>query len=377
MINVSRLYCGLAGSSDPLRYGRPVDAGPVVAYNFTRRCNLRCRHCYSASGCEGAPDELTLDQAKTLLRQLKEARCPVVLLSGGEPLLRDDLFDLLGEARRIGLRAVLSSNGTLIDQGVAERLAGLDVGYVGISIDGPPTVHDAFRQARGSFQRALEGIVHCQRVGLRTGLRFTITRENAGHVRFVFDLARDQGIRRICFYHLVRSGRAEAETVPSLAQVRSAVEAIIEMTALSAAWIEEVLTVDNHADGPYLLVRMERGGHRRLDEARALLQEAGGNRVGQGIACVGWEGSVYADQFWRNHALGSILVRPFGEIWQDASDPVLWRLRHKEQFADTRCQGCTWFALCRGNYRCLGPDPINGDWLNEPPCYLTDAEIQP
>ncbi|MBP8303787.1 MAG: radical SAM protein [Phycisphaerae bacterium] len=377
MINVSKLYCGVAGSSDPLRYARSGRTGPVVAYNCTRRCNLRCEHCYSSSGCDRAPDELSLDQAKALLGQLKQASCPAVLFSGGEPLLRDDLFDLLGEARRIDLRAVLSTNGTLIDRGVAERLAGLGVSYVGISIDGPPAFHDGFRRSPGAFQRAVEGIGHCRRIGLRTGLRFTITRENAGHVPFVFDLARDQGILRICFYHLVRSGRVADEAVPSPAQVRSAVDAILERTALCAAWIGEVLTVDNHADGPYLLMRMEREGHPGLGEAQALLLRAGGNRVGQGIACVGWEGSVYTDQFWRNHTLGNVLHRPFGEIWQDTSDPVLWRLRHKDRFADPRCKGCRWFALCRGNYRCLGPDAAAGDWLNEPPCYLTDAEIRP
>ena len=376
MINVSKLYCGLAGPSDHLRYAASAVAGPVVAYNCTRRCNLRCEHCYSRSGCDKAPHELTPLQARRLLAQLKDARCPVVLFSGGEPLLRDDLFDLLAEAQRLGVRTVLSTNGTLIDRDAAQRLADLAVAYVGVSVDGPPALHDAFRQSEGSFQRAVEGIGLCQRVGLRTGLRFTITPQNAGHVPFVFDLARDLGVRRICFYHLVRSGRAEAGAVPSLVQTRSAVDTILSKTALFTDWVDEVLTVDNHADGPYLLLRMQREGHPGFEQARILLEKVGGNKVGQGIACVGWEGNVYPDQFWRDYVLGNVNDESFGEIWRNASDPVLWRLGHKDQFADPRCRQCRWFTLCKGNYRFLGTDPADGNWLNEPPCYLTDAETQ-
>jgi radical SAM protein with 4Fe4S-binding SPASM domain len=311
-----------------------------------------------------------------LLAQLKEAGCPVVLFSGGEPVLRSDLLDLLAESRRLGLRTVLSSNGTLIDQAMAARLADQAVAYIGISIDGPPDFHDTFRQAKGSFERAMAGIALCQGAGLRTGLRFTITPENARHVSFVFDLARDHGVRRICFYHLVRSGRAQCGAVPSTAQTREALDTIITRTAECTGWIDEVLTVDNHADGPYLLVRMQREGHPGLDQAVALLDRAGGNRVGQGIACIGWDGNVYADQFWRHHALGNVRDTPFARIWQNTTDPVLWRLRHKDQFADPRCKACTWFSLCKGNYRSLGPDPTGTDWRNEPPCYLTDPETQ-
>ena len=376
MINVSKLYCGLAGPSDHLRYSRPSQIGPVIAYNCTRRCNLQCEHCYSRSGCEGAPDELTTQQAKALLAELKEAGCPVVLFSGGEPLLRSDLLELLAECQGLGLRTVLSSNGTLIDRTVARHLADLAVAYVGISIDGPPDFHDTFRQSRGCFEQAMAGIAHCQDAGLRTGLRFTITPQNASYVSFIFDLARDHDVRRICFYHLIRSGRAASGAAPSSSQTRQAVDTIIDKTSQSADWIEEVLTVDNHADGPYLLVRMQREGHPGLDEAISLLDKAGGNRVGQGIACVGWDGNVYADQFWRHHSLGNVKDAPFGRIWQDPSDPVLRRLRHKDQYAEARCKACTWFSLCKGNYRSLAPGCADSDWRNEPACYLTDAETQ-
>jgi radical SAM protein with 4Fe4S-binding SPASM domain len=113
----------------------------------------------------------------------------------------------------------------------------------------------------------------------------------------------------------------------------------------------------------------------RFEEAKKLLLANGGNRVGEKIACIGWDGSVYPDQFWRNYRLGNIRERTFAQIWQDTSDSVLYKLRHKDQFADTRCLKCIWFTLCKGNCRFLGANPAGKYWLNEPACYLTDNEI--
>jgi radical SAM protein with 4Fe4S-binding SPASM domain len=378
MINVSKLYSGLAGRSDDLRYGGGTERGPIVVYNCIDACNLCCLHCYSSSDAGRRSALLSTDQSKRLLAQLAEADCPVVLFSGGEPLLRPDLFELLAEAGRLGLRTVISSNGTLIDAKTAEKLAELELAYVGISIDGPETFHDEFRQAKGSFRAAMAGIENCQNAGLRTGLRFTITRQNAPHVPIVFDIAVSAGIRRLCWYHLLRSGRASdmAEQTVSAQQTRLVLDAILDATddLVKRGLTEEVLTVGNHADGPYMLLRMQKEGNRDFEEARRLLLVRGGNKVGQKIASVGWDGSVYADQFWRNYPLGNVTERPFAEIWSDTSNPVLARLNDKSHFADARCLRCKWFDLCKGNYRFLGSDPADENWLNEPPCYLTDHE---
>jgi len=378
MISISKLYYGLAGQSDHLRYGAD-ESGPVVVYNCTSRCNLRCMHCYSSSqaGCDGT--ELTTVEAKRLLGQLAEANCPVVLFSGGEPLLRPDLVELVAEATRLKIRAVVSTNGTLIDDSAAKALAAAAVSYVGVSVDGEEFFHDRFRRVEGSFRSAIRGIENCRRHGIRVGLRFTITRRNAEHVPYVFELAAAVGVRRICFYHLIRTGRARQIRQEALEaeQIRQVVDTIIEKTGeyIHKGLVDEVLTVDNHADGPYLLLKMLSEGRDRYEQAERLLQRNGGNRVGEKIACVGWDGRVYPDQFWRNYSLGSVKDRPFGEIWSDVSDPVLQRLRNKSEFADARCLRCRWFSLCKGNYRFLGDDPGQSNWLNEPACYLWDEEI--
>lgn len=377
MINISKLYCGLAGESDHLRYEQHKSFGPVVAFNCTSRCNLNCLHCYSSSTSGLDSNELTTAEAKRLLHQFAEANCPVLLFTGGEPLLRNDLFDLLAEAKQLPLRTVISSNGTLIDSAAAKKLAALDVSYVGISIDGDESFHDKFRQSPGCFKAALTGVKNCQKAGLKTGLRFTITKQNADKIPAVFDITAEAGIRRICFYHLIKTGRAKNLDTYTLTpqQTRRAVDAIIEKTGefVHEKLVDEVLTVGNHADGPYILIRVTSDEQRAT--AKQLLLANGGNKTGEKIASVSWDGSVHPDQFWRNYSLGNVKNKTFKEIWDNPAEPVLNKLRNKAEFADKRCLKCKWFNLCKGNFRLLVPDPSEKNWLNEPPCYLTDSEI--
>jgi radical SAM protein with 4Fe4S-binding SPASM domain len=339
---------------------------------------LKCLHCYSSSGPASQSDELTTAEAKLMLNQAAAMQCPVVLFSGGEPMLRGDLFELLTEAKRLNLRAVLSSNGTLIDEPAAKKLAEAAVSYVGISIDGKEQFHDRFRRTRGCFKAAIRGIENCREAGIKTGLRFTITKSNADHVSAVFDIAASAGVRRICFYHLIRSGRAKELQSQTLTaeQTRHIVDVIIDKTRefVCKKLVDEVLTVDNHADGPYLLVRMKRQNNLRYGEAQKLLLANGGNKIGEKIVCVGWNGDVYPDQFWRNYSLGNVKEETLRNIWQNSSDSVLNRLRNKSNFADKKCRRCRWFSLCKGNFRFLGADAEDRYWLNEPACYLTDEE---
>ncbi|MDD5064363.1 MAG: radical SAM protein [Phycisphaerae bacterium] len=380
MINISKLYCGLAGESDHLRYAQHNSFGPVVAYNCTSRCNLNCLHCYSSSTSGLGSDELTTTEAKQLLHQLAEANCPVILFTGGEPLLRDDLFELLAEAKQLSLRTVISTNGTLIDSAAAKKLAEVGVRYVGISIDGEESFHDKFRQSNGCFKAALTGIANCQKTDLKTGLRFTITKQNAEQIPAVFDIAAEASIRRICFYHLVKAGRAKNldEFILTPQQTRNAIDTIIEKTGefVQKKLVDEVLTVGNHADGPYLLLKMNAEANPLYEKAEQLLLTNGGNKTGEKIACIGWDGSVHPDQFWRNYSLGNIKNKPFKEIWNNPAESVLNKLRNKNRFADKRCLKCKWFDLCKGNFRFLGQDPSEKNWLLEPPCYLAEEEIK-
>jgi len=391
MIGISKLYCGTVEPSDVLRYGADSsklpshllqfsrDKKPVVVWNCTRRCNLRCVHCYAHSADRRYAGELTTEQGAALLEDLAEFGAPVVLFSGGEPLMRRDLFDLAARATKLGMRAVISTNGTLIDEPTAERLREIGLSYVGVSIDGMRGVNDRFRGQEGAFDKAIAGIRNCLKAGIKVGLRFTINKRNAGEIDGIFSLLRDENIPRACFYHLVYAGRGTDLMNEDLdhEKTRRVVDLIIDRTSeLHAEGLQkEILTVDNHADGPYLYLRMLRENSPRAADVLKLLQMNRGNSSGNGIGCVSWDGSVHADQFWRHVSFGNVTERKFSEIWTDPADPLLAKLKDKRPHVQGRCATCRFLNVCAGNFRVRAEAATGSLWAPDPACYLTDEEI--
>jgi 12,18-didecarboxysiroheme deacetylase len=391
MIGISKLYCGTVEPSDALRYGRSSrslpshllqfssDKKPVVVWNVGRRCNLRCVHCYSGSKNRDYEGELSTTEGKTLIEDLADFGVPVILFSGGEPLMRPDILELIASARRRGVRSVLSTNGTLITPELARQLKSLDLSYVGISLDGLEQTHDRFRGLKGAFGLAMAGLEACQDAGIKVGLRFTINRRNSQDIPGIFSLLRERAIPRVCFYHLVYVGRGSRMIEEDLnhEQTRLVVDRIIDMTRdlFDAGHPKEVLTVDNHADGVYLYLRIKQEDPVRAAGVLELLRMNGGNSSGHGIGCVSWDGSVHADQFWRHHTFGNVRKRPFGEIWTDLSDPLMARLKNKKPYVKGRCARCCYLELCGGNFR-VRAEAVSGDlWEADPACYLSDEEI--
>lgn len=391
MIGISKLYCGTVEPSDALRYGRQsgclpshllqfsADKKPVVVWNVTRRCNLKCVHCYAHARDRLFPDELTTQEGLKLLDDLARFGSPVVLFSGGEPLMRPDLVELAGYAVSKGMRAVISTNGTLITTDVARELKTIGLSYVGISLDGMEQVNDRFRGVAGAFRKALEGISACQEAGIKVGLRFTMNRLNAKEIPAIFDLLEEHDIPRVCFYHLVYAGRGSKLMEEDLSheETRTVVDLIIDRTVdlHRRGKPKEVLTVDNHADGPYLYLRLLRENSPRAADVLKLLNMNEGNNSGRGIGCVSWDGSVHADQFWRHYSFGNIRQRPFSEIWTDRSNLLMKQLKNKKLYVKGRCAQCTWLDICGGNFR-VRAEAATGDlWAPDPACYLTDHEI--
>jgi len=391
MVGISKLYCGSVEASDPLRYGRhsgklpshllqfSKDKKPVVVWNVGRRCNLRCIHCYSQSNDQVYPDELTTEEGFALIDDLAQFGSPVLLFSGGEPLMRPDLFELIAHARSKGMRAVLSTNGTLITREIAQKLKDFDLSYVGISLDGLEKIHDSFRGKKGAFKEAIAGLRNCQEVGIKVGLRFTINKKNAEDIPGIFQLLRDENIPRVCFYHLVYSGRATEIIKEDLThdETRATVDLLMRETKqlFSEGQETEVLTVDNHADGVYLYLKMKEEGHERADDVLELLRMNGGNSTGNGIGCVSWDGSVHADQFWRHETFGNVKDRPFSEIWTDLSNPLMAKLKDKKPHVKGRCAKCEYLDICGGNFR-VRAEAVHDDlWMEDPACFLTDEEI--
>ncbi len=392
MIGISKLYCNTVEPSDALRYGRQskelpshllqfsADKRPVVVWNITRRCNLKCIHCYAHAKTRQDEDELSTAEGKAVIDDLSEMGAPVLLFSGGEPLMREDLPELAGYAVKKGMRAVISTNGTLITPETAKVLKDIGLSYVGISLDGMKAVNDRFRGVDGAYDAALEGIRNSKAAGIKVGLRFTINKFNSEEIPGLFDLLEEMEIPRICFYHLVYAGRGSTLVNDDLPheETRRVVDLIMDRTRRlhDKGKPTEVLTVDNHADGPYLYMRLLKEDPERAAEVLELLQMNEGNSSGRGIGCISWNGEVHADQFWRHHSFGNVRNRPFSEIWSDMSDPLLSRLKDKKKYVTGRCAECRWLDVCGGNFR-VRAEAVTGDvWAPDPACYLTDEEIK-
>ena len=391
MIGISKLYCGTVEPSDALRYGRDSarlpshllqfskDKRPVVVWNVTRRCNLKCVHCYAHAKDQSFDNELTTRQGKDLIDDLAQFGVPVILFSGGEPLVRKDLPELAAYAVEKGMRAVISTNGTLITPKMARTLKEIGLSYVGISLDGMQEINDRFRGVNGAFQSALEGIRNSQAAGIKVGLRFTVNKFNVNEIPGIFNLLEEMDIPRVCFYHLVYAGRGTELVKDDLshAETRKALDLIIEETQRlhSIGKPTEVLTVDNHADGPYIYLRLLKEDPQRAKEVMELLKWNEGNSSGRGFGCISWDGKVHADQFWRHHSFGNVIERPFSEIWMDTTEPLMGKLKEKKKHIKGRCATCRWLDVCAGNFR-VRAEAISGDvWAPDPACYLTDEEI--
>jgi Fe-coproporphyrin III synthase len=391
VLSVSRLLNGTATPTDALRYGRQssrvpphllhfsLDKKPVVVWNVTRRCNLFCMHCYAESQNREYSGELTTDEGKALLEDLAAFGAPTVLFSGGEPLTRPDLFDLIAHARALGLRCVLSTNGTLIDPETAARIAESGVTYVGISLDGIGPVHDKIRGKKGAYEESVNGLRLCRDRGVRVGLRFTVHRKNVDQLPAIFDLLESEGIDRCCVYHLAYAGRGDRIRSYDLSpdETRRVVEYVFDRARdFHRRGIEkEILTVDNHADNVLLYLRVRREQPERAEEVYQMLAWNGGNQSGIAIGCVDPFGNVHADQFSWQRTLGNTRERPFSEIWTDRCDPHMAMLKDRKKHLVGRCRACSFVEVCNGNLRARAERYFGDFRAPDPACYFRDEEI--
>lgn len=389
MISVTKLLFAREYYGDSLRYTKNAHAmrngagegmGPVVVWNSTKTCNLKCRHCYMSSDNKKYQNELTTQEAKSFIDDLADFHVPVLLFSGGEPLIRPDFFELAEYAQAKGVRPTLSTNGTLITREVAQRIKDIGVGYVGISMDGLQDVNDQFRGVEGAFQKAMEGIQNCVAVGQRVGLRFTINHHNIQELENIFDFIERENINRVCFYHLVYSGRGTAMKNQDVTaeESRRAMDIIIRRTKdfEDRGLEKEILTVDNHCDGVYMYLKaLAEGNDQQAAQIKKYISMNGGNRSGIAFGEVDPFGYVHPDQFTQHHTFGNVRDRKFSEIWQDTSNPIMAGLKDRKPLLKGRCSQCRFLENCNGNFRTRA-EAVTGDfWESDPSCYLTDEEI--
>lgn len=362
----------------PVHHAAP--AGPVVIWNLVRRCNLTCMHCYSISADIDFPGELDTAEVLRVMDDLKAFGVPALILSGGEPLLRKDIFDIADRAKALGFYTALSTNGTLIDLPLAMRIRDTGFHYVGISLDGLEETHDKFRRKAGAFAKSLEGLRLCRDMGVKVGVRFTLTQDNAADLPGLLDLVEAERIDKFYLSHLNYAGRGNVNRKHD-AQFLASRDALDLLYA--RAWSDaqrgldkEFVTGNNDADGVYLL-HWARRNLRDFDEAplRAALAAWGGNSSGVNVANIDNLGNVHPDTMWWDCTLGNVRSRPFGDIWRDQRHPIMAGLKARPRQIKGRCASCAYFDVCGGNTRVRAMKVSGDPWAEDPGCYLDDAEI--
>jgi heme d1 biosynthesis radical SAM protein NirJ len=353
--------------------------GPVVIWNLVRRCNLTCKHCYSISADKDFPDELSRDEIFGVMDDLRAFRVPVLILSGGEPLLRPDIFEIAARAKALKFYVGLSTNGTLIDDAMADRVAAAGFDYVGISLDGIADTHDKFRRKAGAFALSLAAVRALRARGVKVGIRFTMTQDNAHDLPALLQLTADEGIDKFYFSHLNYAGRGNKHRADDAHHrtTRWAMDLLFDTAWqwLATGHTKDVVTGNNDADGPYLLQWVRR----RFPEAEAPIRERlirwGGNSSGVNVANIDNLGNVHPDTMWWHHTLGNVRQRPFSRIWPDTSDALMAGLKLRPRPVTGRCAACAHLSICNGNTRVRAQQTSGDPWASDPGCYLSDAEI--
>ena len=353
--------------------------GPVVIWNLIRRCNLTCKHCYSISADKDFPGELTTGEVYAVMDDLKDFRVPVLILSGGEPLLRPDIFDIAKRAKAMGFYVGLSSNGTLIGRDTIERIAEVDFNYVGVSLDGMQETHDKFRRMEGAFDASLAGIRLCRDLGLKVGVRFTMTQDNAHDLPALLGLVEEEGIDRFYFSHLNYAGRGNKNRKDDAQYhlTRWAMDLLFDTCwrYQQRGLNKEFTSGNNDADGVYLLYWVRRHFPHLERPIRAKLAQWGGNSSGVNVANIDNLGNVHPDTMWWHYSLGNVRERRFSDIWRDTSDPLMAGLKAAPRTVKGRCGACTYFDICGGNTRVRAQQLTGDAWAEDPACYLSDEEI--
>jgi len=384
MQEIAQLALSGAGAqpaaAEPARAaGRKPGAGPVVIWNLIRRCNLACKHCYSISADTDFPGELSTAEVFRVMDDLKAFQVPVLILSGGEPLLRPDIFDISARAKAMGFYVGLSTNGTLIDEAMLPRIAAIGYDYVGISIDGLRDTHDRFRRLPGAFDASLRGVRLCREAGIKVGLRFTMTQDNATELPALLDLMAAERVEKFYFSHLNYAGRGNINRQDDvmLQTTRWAMDQLFDRSweYTRRGIRKEFVTGNNDADGVYLLFWVRKHFPQLEDRVRARLAAWGGNSSGVNIANIDNLGNVHPDTMWWHYNLGNVKERAFGDIWTDTRDPLMAGLKARPRHVEGRCGQCRYFDICGGNTRVRAHQLTGNPWAEDPACYLSDEEI--
>ncbi len=351
--------------------------GSIMIWNFTNRCNLLCHHCYSKADAN-EKDTLTLEEIQETIPKLKKAGVNFVIFSGGEPLIRKDIFDIAQCMKDNKIMTYLSTNGMYINEKNVDRIIET-FNYIGISIDGIEEVHDYFRGQEGSYQKSIDAIKLIQKHGGNAGIRFTITKETEKCFYDMFKLVEELNVNKFYISHLVYSGRGldNLKIDISKEQRREYVDFIIDKAFeyYHSGKNIDLVTGNMEMDAIMLLNKFRKDYPEFSDSLKQKLQSWGGNSAGNRLGNMDWAGNVKPDPFFPQ-VIGNYLENDFDKVWCDENNELLGNLRQFPRNISGKCANCDYINICNGGSRSRAY-AISGDlWAEDPSCYLTDNEIK-
>jgi len=347
---------------------------PIVTWNLTYKCNLRCIHCYIKAGPEGN-HELNGKVLFRIAEDIVKHNIPMVIMSGGEPLLRREIYDLARYLNSNGVKLVLSSNGTLITKEIAEKLWELEFRYVGVSLDSvDPKWHDNFRGVSGAYEAAIKGLMNAKAYDLPVGIRFTVTSKNISDVPRILDLAIDNEVERLTFYHLSSSGRAkdmDKSWYLNATQYIWFIDKLIHYSREYAGRIE-IQTTLAPFDGIYVADRVARD-KKHFWKCIELVKAQGG--CGRKFISIYPNGMVYPCQFVDFYPLGNVLETGLADILRIDGNKLDYFIETHKYLKGPKCSNCPFKFICQGGDRVRAYYLGGSLYADDPQCHLDIIKI--
>ena len=336
----------------------------LVAWELTKRCNLNCIHCRAYAQDEEIKDEYNTERCKEILEQVSEVSKPIVILSGGEPLLRDDIYEIASYGNYLGMRMVLATNGTFINSDVVKRLKRSGIKRVSISIDGAtPQSHDSFRKVEGAFERAVEGIRYLREGGMEFQINTTITKINMEEMEDIVRLALDLSASALHIFFLVPVGRAKEMQDGSMSpdEYEMVLNRFYELKDMVPLHLKATCAPQFYR---ILRQREEEKGRKVEFKTHGLDAISRGCLAGISFCFISHIGVIQPCGYLEVEC-GTLNQNSFKEIWDESS--VFKDLRDLSRYKG-KCGRCRYIRFC-GGCRARAYEK-SGDYLSEEPLCL-------
>ena len=333
------------GFNTPQNFYSPM----MVVWNFTYKCNLRCKHCYEDAGIlrKGSPDELTFKEKLQVLDKLSMEDIPTIFFSGGEPLMGDGFFEVAQSAKKKGFYLSVATNGTLFNKENAQRAKEIGFGYIAVSLDGAtPEVHDNFRGMPGMWKQSVQGIKNLIDAGVTTCIQYTLAKENLNELPKMFNLLKELGAYKLIIYNYIPVGRGRFDSDPTPEEREEAYRIAYEQLDMGY----HIVATTTPQFGRYCQqmgsdsIIIAHYADAKAKELGIIADIVGGCGAGRAYCALQPDGRITPCVYMPDLTTGNLKTDTFREIWDS---PVMAQFRDRSDLWG-HCKHCEYKALCGG-----------------------------